>query len=74
METRVEFSTFQQVIETVEALPVDEQMLLVEIIRKRLVDQRRAELVIEVAEARLAYQAGDVRRGTAEDLLRELDV
>ena len=66
-------SDFQRVIEDVETLPFDEQMLLVEIMRRRVVEHRRADLIAEVAEAREAYQWGDVRRGTAEDLLNELD-
>ncbi len=73
MEARVEISRIQQVIEAVEALPADEQLLLVEIIRRRLVEQRRAELVAEVAEARQAYLAGDVRRGSVEELLKGID-
>ncbi len=46
--------------------------MLVEIIRRRLIQHRRADLVTQVAEARAAYQAGDVRRGSVEDLLAEL--
>jgi hypothetical protein len=66
-------SRFQQVIETVEALPPDDQLLLIEIIRQRLIQYRRAELVAEVAEAREAYRQGQVRRGTVADLMKELD-
>jgi len=44
----------------------------VEIIRQRLVQRRRAELVAEIAEARQAYQRGEVRRGTVADLMEEL--
>jgi len=65
-------SRFQQVIETVEALPPDDQLLLIEIIRQRLIQPRRAELAAEIAEARDAYQRGDVRRGTVADLMKEL--
>jgi len=65
-------SRFQQVIETVEALPPDDQLLLIEIIRQRLIQHRRAELAAEIAEARDAYQRGDVRRGTVADLMKEL--
>ena len=63
---------FQQVIETIETLPPDDQILLVEIIRQRLIQRRRSELISEVAAARQAYQRGDVRRGTVADLMREL--
>jgi len=33
-------------------------MLLVEIIRQRLIEKRRMELITEVAKARQAYQTG----------------
>jgi len=72
MQTATGSSAFQRAIESVEMLPVDDQMLLVEIIRRRLIQHRRADLVTQVAEARAAYQAGDVRRGSVEDLLAEL--
>jgi hypothetical protein len=53
-------------------LPPDDQMLLVEIIRQRLIEKRRMELITHVAEARQAYQSGDVKRGTVDDLMKEL--
>jgi len=66
-------SQFQAVIETVETLPPDDQLLLIEIIRQHLIQYRRAELVAEVAEARKAYRQGNVRSGTVADLMKELD-
>lgn len=66
-------SSFQEVIEIVESLPVDEQEELIEIIRQRLIASKRQDLVAQVAEARQAYQRGDVRRGNASDIMRELD-
>jgi len=65
-------SRFQEAIEMVESLPPDDQVLLIEIIRRRLIQHRRAELAAEVAEARDAYQRGEVRRGTVADLTKEL--
>jgi len=65
-------SRFQEVIETVESLPPDDQALLIEIIRQRLIQHRRAELAAEIAEARRAYQQGKVSRGTVADLMKEL--
>ena len=62
-------SRFQQAIETVEQLPPDDQAMLIEIIRQRLVDQRGAKMAEEIAETRLAYQQGKVRRGTVADLI-----
>lgn len=65
-------SHFQELIETIEALPLDDQALLIEIIRKRLIQQRRAELAAEIAEARDAYRRDEVCRGTVADLMRDL--
>ena len=66
-------SRFQEVIESVEGLEPDDQAMLIEIIRQRLIQHRRTELAAQVAEARAAYQRGEVRRGTAVDLIDELD-
>ena len=65
-------SYFQDVLETVEKLPPEDQMLLDKIIRQRLIEIRRADLVTEVAEARQHYRAGTVQRGTVAALMKEL--
>jgi hypothetical protein len=72
MSEKMASSWFQEVIETVEALPPDDQQLLIEIIRQRLIQQRRAELAADIAEARTAYKRGEVRRGTVTNLMQEL--
>lgn len=66
-------STFQKVIEVVEALSIDEQAILVDIIHKRLQQQQRNELLQAVAESHQAYVEGNVRSGSVSDLLKELD-
>ncbi|MBM4460280.1 MAG: hypothetical protein FJ011_21360 [Chloroflexi bacterium] len=66
-------SVFQKAIEGVERLPVDDQLLLVDIVKRRLIQHRRTELKTVIAEAREAYRTGNVRRGTPEDLLKELE-
>ncbi len=63
---------FQDLIETIEALPLDDQELLIEIVRSHLIQRRRADLEAEVAEAREAYKKGEVRRGTVDDLMKDL--
>jgi hypothetical protein len=65
--------SFQEAIETVEGLTLEEQEMLIEIIRLRLVEERRKELVADVKEARQAYKTGDVRRGSVSDLMKEID-
>jgi len=72
MSKRKASSTFQEVIESVEALPPEDQILLIKIIRQRLIQYRRAELAEEITEARGAYRRGDAHRGTVVDLMKEL--
>jgi len=73
MQPAIHTSAFQRAIEGVEMLPADDQLLLVEIIKQRLIQHRRAEIIAVVADSRASYQTGSVRRGTAEDLLKELE-
>lgn len=64
--------SFQDLIDAVESLPLDDQSMLVELINKRIIEKRRAELVAEVGEAREAFRQGEVKRGTVEDLMKDL--
>ena len=63
---------FQETLEQVGMLSEDEQQSLVEIVWHRLVEQRREELATGVVEAREDYRRREVKRGTVDDLLRQL--
>jgi hypothetical protein len=75
-------STFQTAIlfqrgyanAVVEALPVEEQIMLVEIINNRLKEQRRSELIAEVKIAEQEYAVGNFKRGSAADFMADLDL
>lgn len=71
MDEKASSSHFQQVIEAVETLPLDDQALLIDIVQQRLVQERRRQLAAEIRESRAAYLQGDVQRGTVDDLLKE---
>jgi hypothetical protein len=73
MDKVTQTPSFQSAIEVVEALSFDEQAILIDIIDKRLKQQRRLDLLQEVAEAEKNYAEGNVRRGSVEDLMAELD-
>jgi len=59
--------------EAVSKLKFETWKFLVELIPQRLIQHRRSELIAQVAEAREAYQTGNVRRGSVEGLMKELD-
>ena len=69
---QVKMSRLQQALDVVESLPPEEQMMLFEIARRRFIEQRRADLAGEIATARQVYRQGQVRRGTAGDLMAEI--
>ncbi len=76
MSGAVQSLSFQDLLDAVEALPLDDQSMLVEIINKRIIEKRREELIADVKEAREAFKPGNVCRGTVSDqlFLEDLDI
>ena len=64
---------FDAVVEAVEALPLEEQEMLVDLIRRRWTEQRRAEIGAAISQSLEEYQKGEVGRGTLEDLFRQTE-
>jgi hypothetical protein len=63
---------FQEALEIIESFPVEQRESLIEIIRCRLVEERRNQLAQDIKEAREEFRRGEVTRGTVNDLMREL--
>jgi hypothetical protein len=72
MNGAVHSMSFQDLIDAVESMPLDDQSMLVNLINKRIQEKRRAELVSVVHEARDAFKRGESKRGTFEDLMKDL--
>ena len=64
--------TFQDALETVESLPEGLQQELLDTIRRRLSERKRELLAESIGEAKAEYARGETRRGSVEDLMREL--
>jgi hypothetical protein len=64
--------SFDAVIESVEALSVEEQEALLDLVRRRLVERRRAEIAANIARAQEEYKTGKMLRGTVDELMAEL--
>ena len=62
----------QTVIEYVEALSTEEQDLLVELIQKRRIEQRRKEIFSNAAQTLEAIRTGTAKRGTLANLRADL--
>ncbi|MBD2020249.1 hypothetical protein H6F43_08625 [Leptolyngbya sp. FACHB-36] len=68
-----ETSTFQQAIEVVEALSLDDQIVLLNLLQRRLQQRRRSQILQEVEDVRRDYAEGNVQYGSVADFLSELD-
>ncbi|WP_449416260.1 hypothetical protein [Phormidium nigroviride] len=73
MSQNTKISQFQQALEAVEALSLEDQSMLLDILHKRLRQQRRNELLKEVAEVRQDYAQGNIKFGSIADFMVELD-
>jgi hypothetical protein len=64
--------TFSEALELIESLPEEDRRDLLDIVRRRLVEERRAEIAKSIQAVRGECARGEVKRGTVDDLLREL--
>ncbi len=64
--------TFPDALDIVESLPETLQEDLIRIIQRRHEERRRDALAENIKAARAEYARGEVRRGTADDLMKEL--
>ena len=67
-----ESKTFQEALDIIESLPEYQQEDIIDIIRQRLIEQRRELLAKNIGEAREEYARGEVKKGTVDDLMKEL--
>ena len=65
--------TINRILETIEALPIEDQIVLLEVMQNRLVDSRRTEISTNILKAKVAYQEGSVFRGTIDEAITELN-
>ena len=66
-------STFNQVLESIESLAIEDQEALMELMQRRFVERRRAEIAANIAQAKEEYQANQVFRGSFDELVAELN-
>ena len=64
--------TFQKALEIVESLPEEQRESLMDIVKRRLIEERRDRLAQSIKEAREQYKRGKIRKGTVDDLMNEL--
>ena len=66
-------TTFDEVLDAIEALPADQQADLVDVVRRRLAERGRQRIVDDARDARAEYAAGKTREVSVDELMRELE-
>ena len=64
--------SFNEVLEAADHLSLTEQESLIDILRRRLAERRRAELVKDVQEARKEFQLGMVHESAVDGIMAEI--
>ncbi|HET7840862.1 MAG TPA: hypothetical protein VFM21_04620 [Terriglobia bacterium] len=63
---------YGEILASTEGLSLEEQEALVEVLRNRLRDRRRAELAQDVQEAQEEFAQGRSKPSTPDDLMKEI--
>ena len=68
-----EFSRFDQVLESIERLSLEEQEALVQVVRRRIIEKRRDEIVENIAHSKVEYAKGEVFHGQVSEIMNKLN-
>jgi hypothetical protein len=71
--TTTETSLYQKALEAVEALSLEDQKELIETLNNRFNLRQREQLLAEIQEIQAEYKLGQVKFGSVNDFLEELD-
>ena len=63
---------FQEIIDSIEVLSIEDQDYLFELIRKRRIENRRREILANSEEVMKSFKDGTAKRGSVGDLIADL--
>ena len=64
--------SFDEILEAADQMPQEAQETLIEVLKSRLRDRHRAELVKAVQEAQAEYRQGECRPAPPDELMGEI--
>ena len=63
---------FSDVLDAVETLSIEDKEMLIDIVRKRMVEERRAEMRRSIAEAEAEFKAGLCKPMSVDEIMAEI--
>lgn len=64
-------TTLSEIVDAADGLSVDEQISLLEILRRRVVERNRQQLLDEVKQSRDEFATGRAQAAAASDIINE---
>ena len=64
--------TFEQVLDNVMQLPLEQREMLIEILQKRHIEQRREEISQNAQDAILEFRTGKLKLQSANEIISQL--
>ena len=66
-------SNLNDFLESVSKLPLDDQLMISEIIHKRVIEEKRKKLATSIKESKEEYKSNKTKRGSIEDFLKDIE-
>jgi len=63
---------FGEVLEAADKLSLEEQESLIDILHRRMIERRRAEIAKDIEEARQEFREGGCQPATPNDIMEEI--
>ena len=63
---------FGEILEAADGLPIEDQETLIAILKNRLRERRRAELLQDIREAEKEFREGKSHPATPDEIMREI--
>ena len=67
-------SSINDFLESLSKLPLDDQLMISEIIHKRVIEEKRKELAASVKESKQEYLAKKTKKGSVKDFIKDIEV
>ncbi len=64
--------SFADILDIADRLPLDEKEALIDVLRRRATEQRRAQVIRDVSSSEREYRKGKAKLGTVSHIMREI--
>jgi hypothetical protein len=69
----MKISNFDEVLDRIEQLSLEDQVALIDVVKLRLVERRRTEIAQNIADAKAKYENGQALRVSIDDVMAQLN-